>query len=119
MPYYHRKYPRLKKYDYGKNGYYFVTICTLNALEILSVVGWGLAPTSDKPVYYTALTKKGQIAKEQLFELEKRFPSLRIDEYVIMPNHIHVIIILGQKRAGASPRPTLCDIICSYNQLRH
>ena len=55
------------------------------------------------------MTKKGQIAKEQLFELEKRFPSLRIDEYVIMPNHIHLIIEIQNDLLNGSsgaPAPT-------------
>ena len=42
---------------------------------------------------------------------------MKIDRYVIMPNHIHAILILEQEKAGASPRPTLMDIICSYKSL--
>ena len=116
----HRKHPRLNSYDYSKQGYYFVTICTQNSEEILSKispvcdkVGRGLAPA----LFRTDLTIFGEIAEEQLFALQERYPYVKIDKYVIMPNHIHVIIILGQKRAGASPRPTLCDIICSYKSI--
>ena len=48
--------------------------------------------------------------------LEQRYPSLKIDQYVIMPNHIHVIFILNHA-AGASPRPTIMDIVCTYKSL--
>ena len=48
--------------------------------------------------------------------LEQRYPSLRIDRYVIMPNHIHAILLL-QETAGASPRPTIMDIVCAYKSL--
>ncbi len=120
----HRKHPRLKEYDYSKAGYYYVTICTQNALEILSEiifdslqydVGRGLAPA----LYRTRLTEIGITAFEQLKELENRYPFISIDRCVIMPNHIHMIIILFDEggRAGASPRPTLCDIICTYKSM--
>ncbi len=48
--------------------------------------------------------------------LEKRYPFLRVDQYVIMPNHIHAILLL-EETAGASPRPTITDIICAYKSL--
>ena len=48
--------------------------------------------------------------------LEKRYPSLKIDQFVIMPNHIHAIFLL-EEAAGASPRPTITDIVCAYKSL--
>ena len=105
-----RKHPRLTHYDYSTAGAYFVTMCTQNRRCLLSrVVGRGLAPAE---IQYTAY---GKIAEEQLFCLEERYPSVRIDQYVIMPNHIHAILLL--EAAGASPRPTLTDIICAYKSL--
>ena len=41
---------------------------------------------------------------------------LKVDQYVIMPNHIHAVLIL-EETAGASPRPTLTDIVCAYKSL--
>ena len=49
--------------------------------------------------------------------LEERFSFVKIDKYVIMPNHIHVVLILNNETAGASPRPTLTDIVCSFKSL--
>ena len=48
--------------------------------------------------------------------LEQRYPTLKIDQYVIMPNHIHAILLL-EETAGASPRPTVTDIVCAYKSL--
>ena len=48
--------------------------------------------------------------------LEKRYPTLKIDPFVIMPNHIHAIMLL-EDTAGASPRPTIPDIVCAYKSL--
>ena len=108
-----RKHPRLKNYDYGSNGYYYITICTHENRNILSKVGRGLAPAEAEII----LTATGKIAEEQLFDLEKRYQGVKIDKYVIMPNHIHAILILENPTAGASPRPTLPDIICTYKSL--
>ena len=96
-----RKHPRLGHYDYSTVGAYYITICTQNRRCLLSrIVGRGLAPAE---IQYTAY---GQIAREQLLLLEQRYPSLKIDQYVIMPNHIHAILLL-EETAGASPRPTI------------
>lgn len=106
-----RKRPRLDHYDYSSPGAYFVTVCTQNRRCLLSrIVGRGLAPAE---VQYTAY---GQIAKDQLLLLEERFPSLKIDQYVIMPNHIHMILVL-EEAAGVNPRPTITNIVCAYKSL--
>ena len=41
---------------------------------------------------------------------------LKIDQYVIMPNHIHAILML-EEAAGASPCPTILDIVCAYKSI--
>ena len=105
-----RKHSRLNYYDYSKSGYYFLTICTDKRKPILSNVGRGLAPAANSVV----LSGIGKIAEEQLFVLETKYPFLKIDRYVIMPNHIHVIFALNGKTAEASPRPTVIDIVCAY-----
>ena len=106
-----RKHPRLKSYNYSTAGAYYITICTHNKQCLLSqIVGRGLAPAE---IQYTAC---GKIAEEQLFLLERRYPSLTVDQYVIMPNHIHAILILSDA-AGASPRPTITDVVCAYKSL--
>ena len=110
-----RRHPRLKKFDYSTTGAYFITICTHDRRCMLShIVGRGLAPAETKGIEYTLF---GEIAEKQLFLLEDRFPYLAVDKYVIMPNHIHAIMILNGEAAGASPRPTVTDIVCAYKSL--
>ena len=118
-----RKPTRLKSYDYSSAGAYFITICTLNRECVLSDI-------IDNQIF---LTTKGEICEQQIHDLSRRYSSIHIDEYVIMPNHIHMIIIIRepgganrtfaqtaprqrtdalQSRAGgASPSPTVSDII--------
>lgn len=106
-----RKHPRLGYFDYSTAGAYFITICTHNRQCLLSrIARKGLAPAE---VQHTAY---GQIAREQLLLLEERYPSLKIDQYVIMPNHIHAILLL-EETAGVNPRPTIMDIVCAYKSL--
>ena len=107
-----RKRTHLKDYDYSTEGVYFVTISVYNRRKILSkVVGRGLAPAE---VEYTAYGKE---AERQLLLLEERYPFLRIESYVIMPDHIHMMLAFEEKTAGASPRPTLYDVVCAYKSL--
>ncbi len=107
-----RKPTRLKGYDYGSAGAYFITICTKNRQCVLSsIVGEGLAP----PV--VRLTHYGEIAEAQICLLTSRFPSASVEKYVIMPNHIHLILRLQKctkdlsPAGGASPSPTVSTII--------
>ena len=72
--------------------------------NMIDIVGRGLAPAEIQ------FTPYGKIAKEQLLLLEDRYPTLKIDQYVIMPNHIHAILILVEP-AGASPRPTVNPVV--------
>ena len=123
-----RKHIRLRNYDYSLNGGYFITICTQNKRCVLSsIVGRGLIPTAEERAVGRGLapaeqeciieyTECGKIAEEQLQLLEKRYGGLTIDRYVIMPNHIHAIFIISDA-AGASPRPTIMDIVCAYKSL--
>ncbi len=112
-----RKHPRLDSYDYSSAGLYFITICAQNKKCIFSrIVGRGLAPAENTELKIEYKTY-GKIAEKQLLLLENRYPSLKIYAYVIMPNHIHMIINPAQRTAGASPRPTIMDIICAYKSL--
>jgi len=142
MQYPKRKHPRLQGYDYSESGRYFVTICSYqnkcifseivfdptrdNTNKQVTPVGRGLAPavTNDSVKWYFGgygiKTKTvGQIAEKMFADIEKRFAFVTVDSYVIMPNHIHLIVVLhnSKETAGASPRPTLHDIICAYKSL--
>jgi len=124
-----RKSTRLKNYDYSSSGAYFVTICIRDRMHILSeivktdltatnktindAVGEGLAP----PEITVKLKPCGEVVKERLHLIETRFPSVTVEDYVIMPDHIHAIIFLHEKAGGASPSPTLDDVVCAFKSL--
>ena len=90
-----RKQNRLKGFDYSTNGAYFITICTHNRKCILSSVG---AIHESPENAFTKLTAYGNIAEKHINALEGRF-NLIIPVYSIMPNHIHMIIMVDNQRA--------------------
>ena len=97
-----RSYPRrrairLRGYDYTQQGAYFVTICT-----------WGrLCALGDVVASEMVLSDAGQLAQAAWQALPQHYPGVRLDAWVIMPNHVHGIIVLeAGQRAGLKPAPT-------------
>ena len=107
-----RKHPRLKEYDYSLPGYYYVTICAADETVCLSRVVQGITPNTGE----IRLTKAGVIVREQLHSLEHRYPYVRIDKYVIMPNHIHVILRLLAESVERK-RPGITSIVGTFKSL--
>ena len=113
MPQPERKRLRLPDHDYSSPGAYFVTICTKDRRCILSriTVGEGLAPPA------VELTGVGIIVEEQIRALPERYPSIAVDKYVIMPNHVHLLLCLKEGAGGASPSPTLFDVLRVFKSM--
>ncbi len=108
MEFVKRKHPRLSRYDYSLPGFYYVTIHAQDNTLCLSHI---CADSNDIYIWPTVL---GQIAEQQLLELETRYPYVKIHKYVVMPTHIHAIIQLGMSDAS---RPGLTDIVCAYKSI--
>ena len=82
-----RKPTRLPEYDYSTPGAYFITICTQGKQCILAnIVGGGAL---DAP--QVQLTKTGRIVEKYILSGSK-IPNVLVDKYVIMPNHIHLLL---------------------------
>ena len=100
-----RKPNRLPYYDYSSSGAYFVTICVDGRKNRLSkIVGDGFPVP--KP--------SGQIAEEWIIRIPTKFPSVAVDHYVIMPNHIHILLQISSPDGTGNPSPTLGAIIGWY-----
>ena len=72
--------PRLRRYDYAQPGYYFVTICTHEKKCFFGMPG--------------SLNRRGRCAEAGLREIGTHFPGVSVDQYVVMPNHVHAILVL-------------------------
>ena len=104
-----RKALRLKNYDYSSNGAYFITICTKDRAQILSTISnpVGVGALDDPQIRLTSL---GKTVEEKLLSSEK-IPRVHIDKYILMPDHIHVIIFIDPPESsdqgnGSSRAPT-------------
>ena len=75
---------RLKKWDYRSEGSYFITICTKYMDPVFGHVDSGKM----------ILSEMGNIVDKYWRDIQNHFPFLQLDEYVVMPNHIHGIIII-------------------------
>ena len=112
----HRRSIRLKGYDYSQPGYYYITICSQNREcmfwknnnDVNINVGAVLAPAPNK----IQLSITGEVIEKQLHSIPNQFKNVRLDEYIIMPNHVHVIIVI-KTRVEASTTPTIPQIIRS------
>ena len=94
-----RKPTRLREFDYSQNGAYFITICTHKKQKILcDIVGEGLY---DIPK--NNLSEIGKIAEQELLNIERHYDNIKIHKYVIMPNHIHLIVRIMER---INPFPT-------------
>ena len=80
-----RKANRKKHYDYSSAGYYFVTNCTKDRLPFFGKI------EDDK----MNLNECGKIIKACWLEIPDHFPNVKTDEFVVMPNHFHGIIIIN------------------------
>ena len=89
-----RKNTRLKDYDYNQNGAYFITICTHERKNLF------VGAIHESPELQ--LNAYGQIVDKYINQLNTRF-DVKIDKYVIMPNHVHLIIAIEQRAIRESP----------------
>ena len=97
-----RKSPRLAGYDYSTPGAYFVTICTKDKKCILSKIVGGdvlIAPQVE-------LTACGQILDEQLQRMNELYDHITVEQYVIMPNHVHLLLRVDANGPTGTSAPT-------------
>jgi putative transposase len=78
---------RLQGYDYAQAGAYFVTICTQNRACLFGEVADGTS----------RLNPAGQLVATFWNEMPLRFPEIEMDAFVVMPNHVHGIIVLPDR----------------------
>lgn len=91
MEYTERKSPRLKEYDYSAPGVYFVTVCTYK----MRMLFWENPLDENLAEKGEYLNFAGKIADEVIRATPEKFP-IKIDKYVIMPNHIHMLLTVKE-----------------------
>ncbi len=94
-----RKQNRLENYDYSREGCYFVTLCTYNRQNLFIL---------EKPRVGNDLRVVPPLQNEIIYkwikETENKFQNIKIEKFVIMPDHIHFIVNITERHAGRSLR---------------
>ena len=89
----HRRSLRLKGYDYTQAGIYFVTVVVQGRLPLFGIV-------VDEQM---RLNAAGEMVQRIWGEMPNRFPTIAMNTFIAMPNHIHGIIMVGAPLVGALP----------------
>ena len=97
-----RKPTRLRGFDYSQKRAYFVTVCTQDRCQVLAEICRGGA----------LLLPIGEIVNREIHDLSQRF-DVSVDQFVIMPNHIHMILVLH----GKGEADALTDILCAFKSI--
>ncbi len=106
-----RKPNRLQDYDYGKNGAYFITICVKDRHEMLwKPVGARIAHPHEQ-----TLSDIGEVVNTAIQNIPAIYSNVRVDKYVIMPNHIHMILTIANDHGRAMRAPTISIVV---NQMK-
>ena len=112
-----RKRLRLKGYDYSKKGIYFVTICSCGKKKIFCDIDDEIKKilyydiSFDKYIKYTLI---GNIIKDSILNIEKFYKNVKVLKYIIMPNHIHLLIEFIDFPQSINGITTLSKIIKSF-----
>ncbi len=121
-----RRSLRLSGYDYAQAGAYFITICTQSRACLFGEVADGAMRPNGA----------GEMATRLWHEMPARFSDLEVDAFVVMPNHIHGILVLSDvgaplvsargeaietgaatRAAPTAPRATIGDIVGAFKSL--
>lgn len=119
-----RKKNRLLGYDYSQNGTYFITICTKDRSEmfwknqsIYDAVGHETVNSSSPNLYCASamvfenyLSEYGIAVNNAINDIELHYKNISVDNYVIMPNHIHMIISLHCEFADGFVQPNSASV---------
>ncbi len=103
-----RKRNRLEHYDYSSFGVYFLTICTAERRNYF----WeNVGATSGRPED-VVLSSYGKIVDETINHIPKIYPAICVDQYVIMPDHIHLLVrILSDEYGRPMVAPTMSRLV--------
>ena len=97
---------RLVGWDYRNDGLYFITICCKNRRHYFGKIECG----------QMILTETGQLTEKYLLEIPEHFPFVRLDATIVMPNHLHAIVVID--RGDGDCRGVACpggDVACNVS----
>ena len=98
-----RKRIRLKEYNYSEMGLYFLTICTDKRRKILSKIVGVDVPDAPR----VELMAYGKTVDKYINQLNDFYENISVEQYVIMPNHVHMILFVRNDGSSRTSTPTV------------
>ena len=107
-----RKQNRLKEYDYSSCGAYFITICTKDKQNLF----WNnVGANCVRPNEQLPLSEIGRIVDKEIRKIPEIYSAMEIDKYIVMPNHIHMIVSILSDDCGRTQfAPTISRMIKQF-----
>ena len=106
-----RKPNRLKEYNYSQNGAYFITICTIDRKCIFGTVVQKTNNPVGAAICRPKLSRFGALVEAKILLIPQTYEGVYVDYYVVMPNHIHIIIFIDAldhgRQAGRNAKGAL------------
>ena len=109
-----RKPNRLTNYDYSEPGAYFITICSKDRKFMF----WNVGASITRPKSRAHLSQTGIIIDEKINLSTKHYPELKVDNYVIMPNHVHLLLSNFREPLGRAMLAPTTDIRVAVQQFK-
>ena len=107
IPVHHRRSIRLKGYDYASFGAYFVTLCIQDRANLLG--------TMEGP--HVELSPAGEMVREAWEAMPEHYASVGVDTYVVMPNHLHGIVLLRGADHPEDAVTALGDVVKRFKSM--
>ena len=108
-----RVHPRLKNYNYSAAGAYFITMCSKDKAHIFGQVSVG---RDDLGAPGTELSAIGKVVEKYIVSVSEAYKNVSVDNYVVMPNHIHLLLTIRAEGAPGSSRPTVSQVIAALKR---
>ena len=110
-----RKPNRLPEYDYSQNGAYFVTVCIADKNNLFwDPVGAAISRPQiedEELVPQPPLSTYGRIVEQGIQNIPHCYPSVSVEKYCIMPDHIHMILCFAKDSERQITAPTLSRVV--------
>ncbi len=107
-----RKHPRLSHYDYATPGGYFVTICVKKRRPLFGDVPFRVGRGPCAPPNAARM-----IAEYWIARISEKYPSWTVDNWVVMPNHVHLLLQAHACEAAGHVGPALQDVVRWYKTM--
>lgn len=106
---------RLKEWDYSTPGHYFVTICTKDKKEFFGEI----VEIEDEPGATIRLSPIGTIVEECWKAIPEHNTDVILDDFIIMPNHIHGILVLEERNLEFVETPYMASLRTQHDPRNH